>query len=110
MILDEATVRNFEFDVGGESTSSSSSTCPFLIYLADSDIIDSDVIKPSVFTTDFLTYSDPLYISEINLMPGSHDFYFRAISPGNWDYPSPVLTLNIYCDASLIIPSVFSSS
>ena len=110
MILDEATVTNLEFDFGGESTSSSSTTCPFEYYFAYSDISGSEIIKPSIFTSDFLTYSDPLYTSEINLVPGSHDFYFRAVSPGNWDYPSAMHTVNIYCDASLIIPSVFLTS
>ena len=63
MISDESNIVSYQSDFGGEITSSSSITCPFEAYFADSDVIGSSIVKPSIFASDFMEYSSPFYIS-----------------------------------------------
>jgi len=105
MITDSQSTASYQFDFGGEFSSSSDLACPITgVYHADAD--SSVFNQPPLFASSTSSFASSSYASLINLIPGSYQFYFRTVATaatGNLEQSSAVQTINIYCDPSLII-------
>jgi hypothetical protein len=105
MITDSQSTASYQFDFGGEFTSSSDLACPIAgVYHSDAD--SSVFNQPTLFVSSTSSFASSSYVSLINLIPGTYQFYFRAVAiaaTGNLEESSAVQTMNIYCDPSLIV-------
>ena len=110
-IIDSSDTTFIAFSLGVDYTTSSSIACPITgLFHADSE--SSSLSKPDPFVAVSSTYVAPDFMSEINLIPGTYSFFLRSVASsatGDIESSSAELTIEIFCDESIIVEGLFES-